>query len=118
MPSAAWLRDLDSRVWATATWATPFSVQLVLGAMFIALWLLGKVPPFTTYNVVTHSTYVGERAWLLTGAVITALVSIPVSGLLLRSHSSRTRGVALSIVSSTAIVFIGAIIFAFWLLRW
>lgn len=61
------LRSLDSRAWTAATWTAPFTVQLVLGAMFIVLWLLGKMPPFTRYDVETHSSYVGERAWLLVG---------------------------------------------------
>lgn len=89
------LRSLDSRAWTTATWSAPFTVQIELGAMFIVLWLLGKTPPFTRYDIETHSTYVGGRAWLLAGAAVTALGSAPVSGLLLRSQSSRIRAVAL-----------------------
>lgn len=118
MATTARLRDLDFRAWTAATWAAPFTVQLVLGAMFIVLWLLGKAPPFTSYNVETHSTSVGERAWLLTGATVTALVSALVSGLLLSSQSSRARVAALSTAGSAAVVLVGAIVYAFWFLRW
>ncbi|PIJ31041.1 hypothetical protein BMW24_021610 [Mycobacterium heckeshornense] len=112
MPSINSLRDLDSRVWSTATWALPFVVQLVLGAMFIVLWLLGKVPPFTT-----HSAYEGERAWFISGAAVTMVASAVVSGLLLTSRSPCVRGVALSAVGSGTIVLIGSIVYAIWELR-
>lgn len=118
MSIIARLRDLDSRAWSAATWAAPFTVQVVLGAMFIVLWLIGKTPPFTSYNVETHSTAIGERAWLLTGAAITALVSVLVSGLFLSSRSSRARVAGLSIAGSAAVVLVGAIVYAFWFLRW
>lgn len=112
------LRSMDSRAWTAATWAAPFTFQLVLGAMFIVLWLLGKMPPFTRYDVETHSSHVSERVWLLVGAALTALLAVPVSGVLLRSQSSRVRATALSIAGSAAVVLVGAIIYAFWLLRW
>jgi hypothetical protein len=113
MSPIARLRGLDARAWSTATWAVPFMFQLVLGAMFIALWLLGKMPYFMAHNADT-----GGRAWLLTAAALAALIWVPVSGLLLGLRSSRLRGVGLSVVGSIAIVFIGTIIFAFWILRW
>jgi hypothetical protein len=81
--------------------------------MLIALWLLGKAPFF-----IPHSADAGERAWFLTATAVTALILVPISGLLLRSRSSRTRGVAVSVAGSVAIVLIGTIAFAFWVLRW
>jgi hypothetical protein len=113
MSTIAHLRDLDSSVWSTATWAAPFIVQLVLGATIIALCLSGKVPPY-----LTNSSYSGGPVWFLTVPAVTALVSVPISGLLLRSRSSRVRGIALSIAGSAAIVLIGAIVFAFCVIRW
>jgi hypothetical protein len=113
MPTIARLRDLDSRAWSTATWAVPFMFQLVSGTMFIALWLLGKAPYFMTHNAET-----GGRAWLLTAAAVTALIWVPVSGLLLMSRSSRVRGIGMGVAGSVAIVLIGTIVFAFWILRW
>jgi len=35
MSTIARLRDLDSRAWTAATWAAPFTIQLVLGVMFL-----------------------------------------------------------------------------------
>lgn len=113
-PPTSQLRDMDSRAWSTATLASPFMVQLVLGAMLIILWLLGKAPPFMTHS----GTYSGERAWFLTAAAVSTLLWVPVSGLLFRSGSSRVRGVALSVVGSASIVLIGSVVFAFWALRW
>jgi hypothetical protein len=113
MPPITRLRDLDTLAWSTATWTTPLIVQLVLGAMFIALWLLGKAAPF-----MTHGSYSGERALLLTAAAVTALVSVAISGSLIMSRSSRVHGAAMSIAGSAAIVLIGSIGFAFWILRW
>jgi hypothetical protein len=107
------LRDPDSRFWPTATWAVPFMFQLVLGAMLLALWLLGKVPYFTAHNADT-----GGRAWLLTAASVAALIWVPVSGLLIRSRSSRIRGIGMSVAGSVVIVLIGTVVFAFWILRW
>lgn len=112
MPPITPLRDMDSRAWSTATWAMPFMVQLVLGAMFLVLWLFGKAPPFTT-----HSAYAGERAWFLSGAAATAIASVLISGLLFTSRSSRIRGAALSIVGAGTVVLVGAIVFAFCALR-
>jgi hypothetical protein len=112
-PTIARLRDLDSRAWSTATWAAPFIIQLVLAAMIIVLCLSGKVPPY-----VTNSSYSGGPAWFLAIAAVTTLVSVPISGLLLRSRSSRVRGMALSVMGSAAIVLIGAIAYAFCVIRW
>ncbi len=103
---------MDSRAWSTATWAVPFVVQLVLGTMFIALWLLGKVPPF-----VTHSAYGGERIWFLAAAAVAVLVSVAVGGWLLTSRSLRVLGVAVSVAGSAVVVLVGTVVFGFWTLR-
>jgi ABC-type polysaccharide/polyol phosphate export permease len=88
-------------------------VQLVLGAMIIALCLSEKVPPY-----ITNSSYSGGPAWFLLVPAVIALLSLPISGLLLRSQSSRVRGIALSVAGSAAIVLFGAIVFALWVIRW
>lgn len=113
MPLITRLPDLDSRFWLTATWAAPFMFQLVLGAMLIALWLLGKVPYF-----MAHSADAGGRARFLTAAAVAALIWVPVSGLLLISRSPRVRGIGMGATGSVVIVLIGTIIIAFWVLRW
>ncbi|MGH3967956.1 MAG: hypothetical protein ACRDTV_07555 [Mycobacterium sp.] len=104
MPLIAQLRDLDSRAWCTATWGAPFTVEIVVGAMVIVLWLLGKTQRFFPH----------DRAWFLTGTVITALASALTSGLLLTSASSRVRGIALSVAGSAVVVLVGGILLAFY----
>jgi hypothetical protein len=113
MPTVARLRELDSRTWSTATWTSPLVVQLVLGAMIIALWLSRKVPSY-----LTTSSYSGGPGWFLAVTAVTVFVSVSIGGLLFRSRSSRIRGIGLSITGSAAIVLIGAIAYAFWIIRW
>ncbi len=113
MTSIVRLRELDSRAWSTATWAAPLAVQLVLGAMVIALVLLGKVPAY-----LTTSDRTGGPAWFLGIATATVLTSALVGGLLFRSRSPRVQGIALSIAGSAAVALIGVITFALWVIRW
>ncbi len=108
MPSVARMRDLDSRSWSTATWTIPFTTQLVLGVAGIIFWSLGKA----TYFNDSH-----ERCWFLTAAIATALVSLPTGFACLASRSSRIRGVAVSIMGASVVVFSGIVIYAFWILR-
>ena len=110
MPSFSLVRDLDSRGWRTATLSAPFVVQVILGLLLLAMWVLGK-GLFTTEG--SH----GERSWMLTAAVITTLASLAVAAALLRWPSPRNRGLALSIAGSSAIVLIGGAIYAFLVLR-
>jgi hypothetical protein len=107
MRTIARLRDLDNRAWATATWSAPIISPNVLGGMFVLLWLLGKLPAFTIH----------ERAWFITGAVVTVIVSTPVVGVMLTSRSSYVRGLALSLAGSSAIVLVGGIIAGFLIFR-
>jgi hypothetical protein len=102
---------MDVRAWRTATISAPFVVQAVLALLFVNMWLLGKWP------FVTHSAYAGERAWMLTATLITTVVSFGVSVALQRSPSSHRRGLSLSIAGSSAIVFIGAVFYAYLSLR-
>lgn len=111
MPSLLRLRGLDVRAWRAATLSAPFVIQLILGMLLIAMWLLGKWP----FN--THSAHAGERAWLLTATAITTLGFLLISPALLRSPSPRMRGLALSISSCAVVVLVGGVIFAFLMLR-
>ena len=109
MPSVARIRHLDTQAWRTATWSAPFVVQLVVAALLILMWLLGKWP------FAQHSTFEAERALLLTATGIAALGSLAISGvLLLTSRSSRGRGLAVSLAGSATVVLIGGVIYAFW----
>lgn len=102
MPRLARLRDLDARAWSTATWAAPFTVEFVIGVMVVVLWALSKLEFFSLL----------DRSWVLTGVVLTALVSVLTSGLLLTSPSSRVRGLGLSGAGSAAVVLVGGAIIA------
>lgn len=105
MPSLARLRDVDSQYWSTATWATPFITQVVLAVGIVAAWLVGK----RLHN--------GLVVFLISTA-ITALIAAATAALLLRSASPRARGVALSILGTSAIVFVGGLVYGVWILRW
>lgn len=101
----------DARAWRTATWSAPFVVQLILGVLLVAMWLLGKWP------FDTHSAYAGERAWMLAATVITAVVSLLVGVALLKSGSPRNRGLGISVMSCSAVVLAGGTLFANLVLR-
>lgn len=105
MPSM--LRSLDEHAWRTATWSAPFVAPALLGAMIAILWLVGKLRVFDVH----------ERAWYLTGTVATVISSLAIGLGLLASRSSQHRGVALSIVGSSVIVFVGSFVY-FLALRW
>ncbi|MGV9800506.1 hypothetical protein ACWDTP_20910 [Mycobacterium sp. NPDC003449] len=96
----------DAAVWKIATWSSPFVTQGVLALMFIAQWVLGQLGLFPAR----------ERAWFLAGLGISMVVSLTVGATLLTRQSPRMRGVALSILGSSAVVLVGGIIFGFWML--
>jgi hypothetical protein len=107
MTSIPRLRDLDARVWSTATWAAPFTIQVVLGVAIAILWLLGKY----LSNVHGFAQYVS-------GAAATLLLSAAVSILLFRSGSPRAQGLAISIVGSFVVAAIGGVVYGFWIVGW
>nr|WP_244168747.1 hypothetical protein [Mycobacterium malmoense] len=111
MSASTRTKFFDARAWRTATWSSPFVVQLILGMLLVAMWLLGKWP------FDTHSAYAGERAWMLTATVITAVVSLVVGAALLKSGSPRNRGLGISVISCSAVVLAGGTIFAHLVLR-
>jgi hypothetical protein len=100
-------RELDDRAWSAATWATPFVIQPLLALVIATSWAWGKV----LFDV--H----GILQFLLAAAVV-LLVSAITCARLLRSASSRARGVALSVAGSYVVVFLGGIIYVFWIQRW
>jgi hypothetical protein len=109
MPSIVRLRHLDAHAWRTATWSAPFVVQLVLAALLILMWLLGKWP------FAEHNTFEAGGALLFAATAIAALGSLAISGvLLLTSRSSRGRGLAVSLAGSATVVLIGGVIYDFW----
>jgi NO-binding membrane sensor protein with MHYT domain len=110
MPSIPRLSDLDAGAWRMATLSVPFVVQIVLGLELAAMWALG-MGPFTTESGRS------ERTWMFTATVITTLVSLVVSALLLRSASSRNRGLGLSVAASAVVVIVGGTVYACLILR-
>jgi hypothetical protein len=105
-PSSA--QSDNSRLWSSATWAAPFTTQLVLAAMLIAQWALGKLSLFPEQ----------ERAWFLAGLAISTVVMLSLGAVLTTRQSPRVRGLALSVVGSSVIVLVGGVVFSVWVLRW
>lgn len=101
------LSDLDSRAWSTATWASPFTTQLVLAGLIAISWLFGKAP-----------TALHGFASFLAGAATTFLLCLVATVLLFSSSSSRARGIGISILGSFVIVLIGGIVYGFWIIQW
>lgn len=101
------LRDLDERVWRTATWASPFTVQLILGAVVGVSWVVGK------FAWSPHGF--GQYA---IGAAATLLLSAAISGVLFTRASFRAQGIAISIVGSFAVSLVGATVYGFWIVGW
>jgi hypothetical protein len=100
-------RDVDAAAWSAATWSTPFVTQLLLALVVAVSWLWGKV--FVDVHGILQ---------FLSAAAVILLVSAAACAALLRSKSSRARGVAMSLAGSYAVVFLGGIIYGFWVLRW
>ncbi len=107
MTTTMQLRDLDARVWRTATWASPFTVQLVVGAIVGVSWLVGK------FAWSPHGF--GQYA---IGAAVTLLLSAATSGALFARGSFRAQGFAISIVGSFVVALVGATVYGFWIIGW
>jgi hypothetical protein len=109
-PTAVNSRPLDERVWSAATRSSPIVIQFVLGVLLIATWLLGS------WSRTGHDGAHAPRLALLVATGITVVISVGVAAALIRRDSSTARGIGLSTAASAAIVVIGAIPYAFWLL--
>jgi hypothetical protein len=101
------LRISDTHVWRAATWAAPFTIQIVVGVAIGISWLAGK------YMSNVHGF--GQFAL---GAGVTLLLSASVSAVLATRGSSRAHGVAVSIVGSSVVAVVGATIYGFWIIGW
>lgn len=114
MPFVTPERTLSSRTWSIATWSLPVVVQLVLAVLMASMWLLGKLPIFST-----DANFGGERAWLLTATAIAVLCSgLTAAALsLVASRSPKCQGLAISFAGSAAIVLAGACLYAFLIYR-
>lgn len=103
MQFPARLPKSDDRSWITATWSAPFTMELVTGVLVLVLGVLRR----------TDQVAASTRAWFLTGVLITAVVSVLLAWLLLRSSSWQIRGIGLSVAGSAAIVVPVGIVVAF-----
>jgi hypothetical protein len=101
------LRNFDDDVWRIATWAAPFTVQVVLGVAIAISWLLGK-----------YVSNLHGFAQYTSGMVATLLLSAAVSAPLFMSASPRARGVAISIVGSFVVSVVGGVLSGFWIVAW
>jgi hypothetical protein len=84
----------NDRSWAVATWWLPFTMELVTGILALVLWMLRR------------SDHGGgfDRAWFLTGVLITAGLSALASAILWRSSSVRIHGIGLSVAGSAIVL--------------
>jgi hypothetical protein len=101
------LRNSDARVWQTATWAAPFTIQVVLGIAVSISWLLGQ-----------YSSNVHGFGQFALGVGATLILSAVVSAALLTRGSFRAKGVGISIIGSSVVAVIGATIYGFWIIGW
>ncbi|WP_425004137.1 hypothetical protein [Mycolicibacterium sp. S3B2] len=98
--------SLDSRAWATATLSAPLVTQLVLALLIASAWLLGK-------------WFFGPALPLFAASAIGVFVLCAVATfVLIRSTSSRARGMALSVAGSYVVVLAGATLYGIWMLPW
>jgi dUTPase len=77
--------------------------------LLVATWLLGRWPLIS--NIVD-----APRAEVLVATGIAVVISVGVAAALFRRDSSIARGIGLSTAASAAVVLIGAIPYACWLL--
>lgn len=106
MTTSTHLGSLDSRAWATATWSAPLVTQLVLALLIASAWLLGKWFP-------------GPALLLFAASAVGVFVLCAVATfVLIRSTSSRARGMAASVAGSYVVVLVGAALYGIWMLPW
>jgi hypothetical protein len=103
------LRRSDARAWSVATRSAPFVIQLVLGVLMIAMWLVGK------WSIVERDTRAGDHASLLIATGITVVIALLAGGALLSRQSTTTRAIGLSVAASALVVLIGGVGYAFYL---
>jgi hypothetical protein len=102
-PSTIGARRFDDRAWTVATRSAPVVIQVVLGLLLVSTWLLGRWS-------------LAPRSAVLAATGIAMVVSLVVAAGLLGRGSPTARGLGLSAAACAAIVLIGAVPYAFWLL--
>ena len=102
-----WIRVSDERLWRSATWTTPFAIQVVLGVAIAISWLLGTC----------WSNLHGVGQFVL-GAGATVLLSAATSAALFTRRTPAAQGIAISIVGSSLLALVGAVVYGFWIIGW
>lgn len=107
--STVGVRRFDDETWTVATRSAPVVFQLILALLLVSTWLLSRW-------AVVNDAADPSRTAVLGATGIAVVVSLVVAITLLRGPSPRARGLGLSAAACAAIVLIGAVPYAFWLL--
>lgn len=107
MTASTSISKIDAQVWRTATWAAPFTIQVVLGVAVSISWLVGK-----------YASDVHGFIQFALGASATLVLSAAISAALYKTGSLRAQGIAISIVGSAVVATIGATTYGFWIVGW
>ncbi|WP_036434999.1 hypothetical protein [Mycobacterium sp. URHB0044] len=92
-------RPIHTDTWKAATWAVPFTVQLVVAAAIGVSWLQWRA-----------GAGIENLVSFLASVAVTALVAAVTGVALLRARESRTRGIGLSLVGCSAIVLLAGLV--------
>ena len=108
-PSTVRARGFDDRTWTVATRSAPVVIQVILGLLLISIWLLGR------WSVVADTEH-APRVAVLGATGIAVVFSLGAAVGLLFRDTAAAKGIGLSAAACAAIVLIGAVTYAFWLL--
>ena len=108
-PSTVPAQRFDDRTWTVATRSAPVVVQVILGLLLISTWLLDR------WSLVGDAAHASRVAVLGATGIAVVLSFGAAVGLLVRD-SAAARGIGLSTAACAAIVLIGGLAYAFWLL--
>lgn len=108
-PSTVRAQRFDDRTWTVATRSTPVVIQVILGLLLVSTWLLDR------WSLVGDAAH-ASRVAVLGATGIAVVLSLGTAVGLLARDSAAARGIGLSTAACAAIVLIGALTYAFWLL--
>jgi len=103
------MRGADDRVWAVAVRSSPLTIQLVLGVLFAALWLMGWSRGWPT------TTRAEERANILIATAAAATIGLAAGAALLIRSEPTVRGYGLGVLGSSVVILIGGVGLVLWL---
>lgn len=100
---------LDERTWSAATRSSPIVFQFVLCVLLVTTWLRGR------WSLI-HQTADPPRTALLLATAITVVSSLVVASSLHRQTSVTTSAIGISTAGSAAVILMGAVSYALWVL--